>query len=695
MKKIFTLSFALVASAAMISAQSLSDATTLWVKEVSNSVSASSHTTQGGSMALAADGDLLLVGQAGSTGADQDILFGDAQVAAGTPGYSGNSANQALVAMKISTDGDVRWALQQATGEISSNEDRIVATPDGGALIFTSMRHTDGNTDPIVITDGAGNDHNVDWDMVDGTRCYVAIVIKVDAQGAIEWTRLLEPRTDVDAAVYPKWSQSARVNTQGVKAYAIDVDNSGNIYVGGNMCADLTVDGVTIPCHNVSTWNGNAQSTVGNLFVIKLDAEGNYVSHLTTGGAAAQESVRQLKVVGNSVYMAAWVGGIAGSEFTLDGNSFTPASANQSWLIARLDTDLNVDWATFHESTVSGSAWQEPTLTVIGGNIYVSGTAKYGINVNGTAYANSAAKNAREPWLIRFDTTTGAATGCLVLPSNQNSFYGVYEGVDGNLYVAQRGLTPANANWSSSGLINKIDQASLQVLDNMEYCDFTSSGQAMIASGNNVYLMYRHGAKNVDVTFPGTDVTFNSTEFRWVQQALQMPDEAGTVTGIDLGELAPGQTLVLDLGGDTYQLNASVLPATAVNQALIYSSSNEDVVTIDDNGLITAGTHGTWNGSPARRVPAAESATITVTSASNPDVKQSVTVRVDNPTAVTDVRGDEGSVSVNGNAVAATGNKVVEVYNTLGQRVAIINGGQSVTLPAGIYVAAGRKLIVR
>ena len=103
MKKHYTFILAVVAATSMaMNAEGLSDTQTRWAKQIVNSESATvqSMTTQGSNMALANDGGLFIVGQAGSTSAEQNILFGDEVIAQGT-NYSGNSANQGLVFSKI------------------------------------------------------------------------------------------------------------------------------------------------------------------------------------------------------------------------------------------------------------------------------------------------------------------------------------------------------------------------------------------------------------------------------------------------------------------------------------------------------------------------------------------------------------------------------------------------------------------
>lgn len=693
MKKLYTIMLMLAFATGIVANAALSDVQTLWVKEVKNSADNSKQTTQGGNMALDAEGNLLVVGQAGSTTVDEVISFGDEDVAIGV-NYAGNGANQGLLAMKLSTDGSVLWTLSQTSGEVANNAAKIASTADGGAVIMCSARHSEGFlTDAIAFVDNTGNETVIDYS-VGNERSYCGLVIKVNGEGAVQWVKTITANTEASAEQYPKWTANSRHIGEGLKINGLAVDNAGNIYIGGNMVATVTIDDVAIEPHNIATWNGKT-SDAGNLFVIKLDAEGNYVKHLLTTGVSTTEAVQQLKTIGNDIYMFALAKGVAAGEFALGNETFATTNNYQSPLVAKLDANLDVTWAKFYESTVSGSAWQMPTLEVYGDKLYLAGSAKFGITIGDNSYANSASNHAREPWLLQLDANSGNALACIVAPRNQHGFYGVYEGVDGNLYVAERGLTPANANWTNKGEITCIDPATLTEGESVEYCNWTSDGQSLLVSGTTAYLMFRHGNQSKDVTFVGSNEVFNSAAFRWTQLALQMPEEAGVVSAINL-ENDPSQTLVIEKGGDTYQLNASVVPATAANTALIYTSSDEGVVKVDQNGLLTADKHGEWYAAPARarRAPAAETAVITVTSASNPNVKTSFTVRVDNPTAVTDLDQDETDVVVSGNTITAA-TQAVDVFNPLGQCVARVGAGESVSLPAGIYIVQGKKFILR
>ncbi len=62
--------------------------------------------------------------------------------------------------------------------------------------------------------------------------------------------------------------------------------------------------------------------------------------------------------------------------------------------------------------------------------------------------------------------------------------------------------------------------------------------------------------------------------------------------------------------GETYQLNVTVIPSDTVDKSLTYSSTNEKILTVDENGLVTILSKGR--------------AMVVVQSKSNPDVKISV-----------------------------------------------------------------------
>lgn len=625
MKKFTLLAVAVLASASMLaSAQSLNGTQTLWAKFVKNTQNEQALTSQGNQMVLAQDGGLYCIGNIGSTTAEQMTVLTDGTNATNLAqgiDYSGNSANQGLLIMKLSADGELVWTVAQTNGEAAVNENWVAATADGGLVALVNMRHTEGHLgDNITIKDAKGNNFDYEWTVE--ARSFRSFIIKIDADGGIEWTREIEANSTADEATYPAWSQTSRNIGQGIKTYALDIDNEDNIYVGGLMCATLTTDGVTIPVHNVASWNGNAQTTVGNMFVIKFDQDGNYVKHLVSEGEATQENVRALKVVGNKLYMAAWIAGVAGTEFSIGGKSVTPATVNGSWALAELDTNLNVNWLQFYESTISGSAWQMPTMTIAGDHIYLMGTAKYGYTIGETNYTNTPANKARQSWLMQFDRSNGNATAATVLATGamqmQHGFFGGYEGTDGNFYAIERGLTPS-ASFGSEMILYKFNQETLEIDDNVQLALGSCDGQSLVTDGTKVYVMNRFGNKNEAISFYNSEITFSSLSFVWGQSAYEVP--VGAVKSLTI----EGNSEINLEKGKSIDLVASLIPEDPANSEIIWSSSNEEAVTVDENGKITAVNDQKAGG---------DNAIITATSASNPSVKASVKVNVTNVTAI-------------------------------------------------------------
>jgi hypothetical protein len=132
--------------------------------------------------------------------------------------------------------------------------------------------------------------------------------------------------------------------------------------------------------------------------------------------------------------------------------------------------------------------------------------------------------------------------------------------------------------------------------------------------------------------------------------------------------------------GGTLQLIATILPEDATDADVVWTATPVGIVTVDENGLVTAVTNGT--------------AVITATSANGP-VTASINVTVDIPTAI--VEGfDKNTFAVYPNPTADVVNiksvvavKTVSVYDSLGKEImktaanAVIN---MASFSNGIYI---------
>lgn len=120
--------------------------------------------------------------------------------------------------------------------------------------------------------------------------------------------------------------------------------------------------------------------------------------------------------------------------------------------------------------------------------------------------------------------------------------------------------------------------------------------------------------------------------------------------------------------GNTIQLNPVVIPAEANNPKLAYTSSDESVASVDENGLI----NGLKKGSAEITIAATDGSGITT--------KVNVTV---NPGVGVDV-------------IELDVNKVYDVYNVMGTKVASsLTPEEIYALPRGLYIAGGKKILVK
>lgn len=477
---------ALLASSVMlVGAQSLSDTKTLWGKALTTP-----WTTQGCDIAKAADGGIFIIGGAGTKAVTEQVKLGDDVLTTGTL-YTGSSTsgNQVLVLSKVDAQGTPVWTVHSNPGEVGNNQSWVAPTSDGGVVAGFKFRHTDGHGDESpVFYDATGKGISLNWTLesAGAKRYYRGVVLKVNAQGSIEWVKQL----NIDHSPQPNASDSYKDNTG--EAYYVNgfvTDENNNIYMSGRICKDMTVtraDGstVTIPAHNNAAWDGDPQKDAGNLFLLKLDADGNYVSHIVTGGESAKESALDLTLADGKLYLLSLITGKEKTAVTLGGKSVTPVKINPSLALACLDTDLNVQWFNLYQSTMSGSTMQTPSVNVLNGNIWITGKAKMAFNytVNGVSKSVTTTK-VRAGLLLKLDAD-GNVLKSYVKDVNQAGYFATLADAAGNVYVLGHTLLGPLT-------IEKFDAATLVPTESVTLYSNTSDTQGIAVDGDKLYVMAR------------------------------------------------------------------------------------------------------------------------------------------------------------------------------------------------------------
>ena len=133
-----------------------------------------------------------------------------------------------------------------------------------------------------------------------------------------------------------------------------------------------------------------------------------------------------------------------------------------------------------------------------------------------------------------------------------------------------------------------------------------------------------------------TTITISATDGSGVTATINV-----TVNGIDVTGITAEDVTVVN--GETATISYTVAPAEATDPSVTFTSADETIATVDENGVVTGVSVG--------------ETTITITSVSNPEVTATITVTVtSNPNAV--------QFTVNAPAVAAPG-EVITVEGVL------------------------------
>lgn len=360
-------------------------------------------------LSIAADGSVYWHNIGGSTESARDITYAGDVIFEGAPYNAGSSNSGNLCILKTDAQGALLWNLHSTTSDFSGSTGSVAATADGGVVFTAKMRHTDGRLDEdMVLVDGKGETHTFDWKV--DRRYYRLLVGCLDAEGALKWTRFIDLSTDPAPAAsgnYVDFTADAAEITNPV------IDSEGNIYVGGYFRADMTIateeGDVVLHPHNISTWNGDTQQTTGSLYVLKFNAEGEYVSSLLDEGEAGQSKILGLDIAGDKIYINGSLTNASGEQklgnvsYTGEGD-FTP-------LIACLDTELTPVWVkTLKGETIGGKyGYQNTAVTVCNGDLWLVGMFNGTISEPSNADNSfaSATGNIREGFILKLDALTG------------------------------------------------------------------------------------------------------------------------------------------------------------------------------------------------------------------------------------------------------------------------------------------------
>lgn len=396
-------------------------------------------------------GDVYWYGTYGSNDANGLDISYDGETLFTGAHYEGTSNNGNLTILKTDTDGKKLWVVYSNSGDFANNAGGIAATSDGGCVVVSKVRHTDGYLDQnITLNDAVGGVTDVEWTAPE-KRYYRMMVTKLSDAGQIEWNRMVnfstEPGPGATGNYASFWSDVFNVGK-------IDVDDNDNIYIALNYRNPVTIskaDGtsVTFTPRNNTTWTGDSQAAAGDFMVLSLDSDGYYRNALQLEGTATAAYCQKVAVEGGKVYAQGYING-DGTEMSVDGKALKPNSGVYNPLLMCADTDLNVEWAKCYPGEKVGGkhGFQNCDITVVNGNLWFVGqyNLKFSDPDEADKVLESTQGNLREGFILKLDAATGRWLAARNSRDDEWSQGGAFAktGLTGYMGVMQNPQTPGD-----------------------------------------------------------------------------------------------------------------------------------------------------------------------------------------------------------------------------------------------------------
>lgn len=412
-----------------------------WAKTFVSPMGTSAH-----SLAKSADDKVFAFAGFGSSGAADSLSYGEALIGHGAP-YDGSSSsgNSNIVFQKLEKNGDLVWSVYSCWGGASLSDCAYTPTTDGGAFLALKFYHTNydaaKNGKLLSLVDASGKTTDVIWEYP-GYWVYQGILVKISTEGNVEWTKLI----NVDYSPVPGTTSSTYKNytPQGFYFYGAAEDNEGNLYIAGNYRKEMTFvkkggEKVILTPHNTEGWTGDPQSSVGDLFLVKLDEAGNYLGHVTTTGVAARESINDITYADGKIYFLGMVKGASteDSEIKLGNTTIQPTKFDDI-LVGAVNTDMTVAWVKHFPAFGASNGkhtTQNKKMELQNGNLYLMGHVVGGFGTDKTEALIEGSSTMQTGFLIKCSATDGTWLGGAIGENSIGGYYGAFEDENGKIYT--------------------------------------------------------------------------------------------------------------------------------------------------------------------------------------------------------------------------------------------------------------------
>lgn len=278
----------------------------------------------------------------GDVAATQGHLLGEDMT--GAP-YSGTSYNSNIMLVKHDFSGNALWKIYSKNGDVDVSSSDYTPTADGGAFLALKARHTSANfygSDILLqLVGNNGTETTISFSFPDAEyhNVYQPVFVKVDADGNI--SSAVRAIVDWNPVDNPASSYTWGIS-DGFSLYGAAQDANGNFFVTGNLRRTMHIGENEILAHNVADWDGGS-GFAGSAFVLKLNSDLTYNSHIVTGGSSVGETAKQMKYKDGKLYIAGYLKG-SNAVVSLGDSQVTPDDKYSFWTARVNASDLSVDY---------------------------------------------------------------------------------------------------------------------------------------------------------------------------------------------------------------------------------------------------------------------------------------------------------------------------------------------------------------
>ena len=527
MKNLFLLLFISIASLTTASADETTGFSFNWARTIDSNSSDSPRT-----LAFDNEGNILALANFGST-TDTEVRFDDLAIGNGAP-YEGSSSNNNMLLAKISPAGELLWNVTSSWGDFSAANSSFAPTADGGAIVVMKMRHTNrdvaGNGILLALNDANGNTTELKWEKPADLWAYQGALARIDGSGNVLWAKLIPVDTSAQPAAT---SESAKLGTtDGADFKTIAVDDESNIYIGLSLRKAVTFytssgDNVAIDPTNTADWNGSSSSDAGNMCIVKLDSEGNYLNHFLPEGNTGVESIHGMRIDGNNIYFVATATApeSGNGELTIGTDSFTLTEFDDI-ILGSINTDMEPDWAVCYPAygciEDQKHTTQVKNLNLLDGYLYVTGAVKGGFGNDNSGEDFTTTGKPLEGFIIKADAGNG---NWIAGATHGEGISGYFATIKAGNDIYAYGYTLSQAVYVRRFI---AESATLEEPINLVTGGGALTAWDAIADTGNIYSFSRCNSN--ESSFLGSDFTITTAGWGAILSSFALPNSS--VNGI-------------------------------------------------------------------------------------------------------------------------------------------------------------------